>query len=73
MGIALLLALLAQEPVKVAGDEVKPGLVAVYRSLVDPDAVVTRIDPKPALSVGDSSPHPAFRRGPSRSSGPASS
>ncbi len=64
MAIAALLALFLQEPVKVSGDEVKPGLVAVYRSLVDPEAVLTRIDAKPAFTLGDSSPHPRIPPGP---------
>jgi hypothetical protein len=64
MSIAFLFALLVQEPVKVAGDDVKPGLVAVYRSLVDPDATLTRIDAKPAFTLGDSSPHPRIPPGP---------
>src|SRR5688500_627095 len=64
MGIAALLVLLLQEPVKVAGGEVKPGLVAVYRSLVDPGAVLTRIDAKPAFTLGEGSPHPRIPPGP---------
>src|SRR5689334_24909921 len=64
MGFAALLVLLLQEPVKVSGDEVKPGLVAVYRSLVDPEAVLTRIDAKPAFTLDDSSPHPQIPPGP---------
>ena len=64
MQIVALLALLAQDPVRVAGDEVKPGLLAVYRSLVDPEATVTRIDAKPALTLADSSPHPRIPPGP---------
>src|SRR5688572_24665150 len=60
MGIAaLLLALAAQNP-----DELKPGLLAEYRSLVDPAATLTRVDPRPALSVGESSPHPRIPPGP---------
>ncbi|MBI3857897.1 MAG: hypothetical protein HY293_19640 [Planctomycetes bacterium] len=56
---ALLLALVAQNP-----DELKPGLVAVYRSLVDSEATLTRIDAKPAFSLGESSPHPRIPPGP---------
>src|SRR4051812_36212857 len=64
MEIAALLVLFLQEPVKVAGDEVKPGLVAVYRSLVDPGATLTRIDAKPGFTLGGSSPHPRIPPGP---------
>src|SRR3546814_4335017 len=46
---------LFRSPVRVAGDEIQPGLVAVYRSLVDPEATLTRIDAKPAFTLGDSS------------------
>jgi hypothetical protein len=56
---ALLLALAAQNP-----DELKPGLLAEYRSLVDPSAILTRIDAKPAYALGDSSPHPRIPSGP---------
>src|SRR5262245_21761517 len=56
---ALVLALVAQNP-----DELKPGLLAEYRSLVDPSATVTRVDPKPAYALGESSPHPWIPPGP---------
>jgi mono/diheme cytochrome c family protein len=60
MGIAaLLLALFVQNP-----DELKPGLLAEYRSLVDPQATLTRIDAKPAYSVGETSIHPRLPAGP---------
>src|SRR5262245_40394861 len=59
MLIALLLGLAVQNP-----DELKPGLVAEYRSLIDPTATVTRVEPKPAYSLGDSSPHPRIPPGP---------
>jgi len=55
----ILLALLAQNP-----EDLQPGLVAEYRSLVDPAATVTRVDPKPAYSLGESSPHPRIPPGP---------
>jgi cytochrome c553 len=64
MGIAALLLFLAQDPVRVAGDEVKPGLLAVYRSLSDPGATLTRIDAKPVFNLGESSPHPRIPPGP---------
>src|SRR6186997_2835256 len=56
---AFVLSLAAQTP-----DELKPGVLAVYRSLVDPDAIVTRIDSKPAYALGESSPHPRIPPGP---------
>jgi len=64
MGIAALLVLLLQEPVKVPGDELKPGLLAEYRSLAAPDCALTRIDAKPGFTLGDSSPHPRIPPGP---------
>jgi mono/diheme cytochrome c family protein len=57
----LWLALLAQEgPLQVAGDDLKPGLSAIYRS---GDAWVYRIDPRPAFALGHSSPHPRIPPG----------
>ncbi|MFO0911615.1 MAG: PA14 domain-containing protein [Pirellulales bacterium] len=44
--------------------ELFDGLVAVYRSLADPTATVTRIDAKPAFWWADSSPHPRIPPGP---------
>jgi mono/diheme cytochrome c family protein len=65
MGIAaVLLALLGQDPVRVSGDEVRPGLLAVYQSQLDPAATLYRIEPKPALTLGDESPHPRIPKGP---------
>lgn len=48
------------------GDDVAllPGLIAEYRSEVDPAAVLARIDAKPAFSLGVSSPHPRMPPGP---------
>jgi cytochrome c2 len=40
-----------------------PGLVAIYRS---GDAALTRLDPKPCFTWGDSSPHPRLPPGPFR-------
>jgi mono/diheme cytochrome c family protein len=51
-------------PLDVEAEELRPGLVAVYRSLVDPTAVLTRIEPKPAFFLGASSPHPRLPIGP---------
>ncbi|MBI3464006.1 MAG: hypothetical protein HY000_13250, partial [Planctomycetes bacterium] len=47
-------------------DELAPGLVAIYRSLDKDHAApqVARIDPKPAFTWGDSSPHPRIPPGP---------
>jgi mono/diheme cytochrome c family protein len=56
---AVVLALAAQNP-----DELKPGLVAEVRSLIDPTAVVTRIDPKPAYALDGFSLHPRIPPGP---------
>lgn len=44
--------------------DVQPGLVAEYRSEIDPAATLTRIDAKPAFSLGSSSPHPRLPPGP---------
>src|SRR6185295_15120337 len=55
---AIVLALVAQNP-----EDLKPGLLAEYRSLVDPSATVTRVDPKPAYALGESSPHPRIPPG----------
>src|SRR5262249_42163209 len=69
-GISLLLLavsgtlLHAGEPGKPAGpldvepEDLQPGLVALYRSVNDPDARLARTDAKPAFSLGHSSPHP---------------
>ena len=43
-------------------EDLRPGLVAVYRSKVD-NAVLTRVDAKPAFTVGHSSPHPRLAPG----------
>jgi hypothetical protein len=44
-------------------DELQPGLVAHYRSLVDRSAALYRIDAKPAFYLGHSSPHPRLPPG----------
>ena len=51
-------------PADVEPEDVRPGLVAEYRSLTDPQAKVTRIEPKPAFTLGRSSPHPRIPSGP---------
>src|SRR5215217_6538033 len=70
MTAALLLSLLPAAPAAGPGrldlepDDLKPGLVAAYRSLSDPQATVTRVEPKPAFYLGRSSPHPRLPPGP---------
>src|SRR5437763_803253 len=44
--------------------EVRPGLLAEYRSLGPETRSVVRIDAKPAFTWGDSSPHPRIPPGP---------
>jgi hypothetical protein len=44
-------------------DALRPGLVASYRSLGDHNASLTRIDSRPAFSLGHSSPHPRLPTG----------
>jgi mono/diheme cytochrome c family protein len=44
--------------------DLKPGLVAEYRSLDTPRATATRVEPKPAFYLGRSSPHPRLPPGP---------
>jgi len=53
------------EPLRI-GDELRPGLLAVYRSLAaGPEEVpLTRIDSKPSFTWGTSSPHPRIAPGP---------
>jgi cbb3-type cytochrome oxidase cytochrome c subunit/glucose/arabinose dehydrogenase/cytochrome c551/c552 len=48
----------APGPLDVELDELSPGLLAVYRSSVDKNAVIARVDAKPAFTLGHSSPHP---------------
>jgi len=45
-------------------DDLRPGLLAEYRSLADEKAKASRIDPKPAFTLGRSSPHPRLPAGP---------
>jgi glucose/arabinose dehydrogenase/mono/diheme cytochrome c family protein len=45
-------------------EQLRPGLVAVMRSLDDPERSLTRIDVKPAFHLGHSSPHPRLPGGP---------
>ncbi len=62
-GAALLLALAVQEPLRLAGDELKPGLHAVYRSLEAEVPPLERVDARPAFAPGHSSPHPRIPPG----------
>ncbi len=48
----------AASPLDVEVEDLHPGLLAVYRSSVDKDAVLARVDAKPAFTLGYSSPHP---------------
>jgi mono/diheme cytochrome c family protein len=46
-----------------SSDDLKPGLVASYRSREPGGGVVERVDPKPAFTLGHSSPHPRLPPG----------
>lgn len=62
-----LLCLLATSPagpLELEPGDLRPGLVAEFRSLVEKDASVTRIETKPAFYLGRSSPHPRIAPGP---------
>jgi mono/diheme cytochrome c family protein len=50
-------------PVEAEPEDLRPGLVAHYRSLVDKEARLDRLDAKPAFRWGDSSPHPCIPPG----------
>ncbi len=45
-------------------EDLRPGLVAVYRSLEKDGGTMARIDAKPAFALGRSSPHPRIAPGP---------
>jgi glucose/arabinose dehydrogenase/mono/diheme cytochrome c family protein len=51
-------------PLEIELEDLRPGLVASYQSLADKDAVLMRIDAKPAFTIGHSSPHPRIGPGP---------
>src|SRR5262245_38374282 len=51
-------------PLEVEPEELRPGLAAVYHSLSGTGAALHRIDPKPAFTLGESSPHPRVPAGP---------
>ncbi|MFO0822638.1 MAG: hypothetical protein U0792_05875 [Gemmataceae bacterium] len=61
-----LLCLLATSPagpLELEPGDLKPGLIAEFRSLVEKDVTVTRIEKKPAFYLGRSSPHPRIPPG----------
>lgn len=53
-----------RQPADVEPEDLPPGLVAHYRSLADKNAILDRIDTKPAFHLGLSSPHPRIPFGP---------
>jgi glucose/arabinose dehydrogenase/mono/diheme cytochrome c family protein len=53
----------AQEPLRASGEDLRPGLVATYRSLEQGGGDLVRIDPRPAFVLGHSSPHPRIAPG----------
>src|SRR5215210_8666276 len=59
-----ILTVLVAAPLELEPGDLKPGLVAEYRSVAEAEARVTRIDPKPAFTLGRSSPHPRIPPGP---------
>lgn len=64
LGNATSHAQLKQKPADIEPEETQPGLEAQYRSLVDPHAMLSRLDPKPTFNLGLSSPHPRLPTGP---------
>jgi cbb3-type cytochrome oxidase cytochrome c subunit len=54
----------AAGPLEVEPEDLRPGLLASYRSLADPGATLLRVEPKPAFYLGNSSPHPRLPPGP---------
>lgn len=67
IGAAMTLCVLASPiaaPLELEPGDLKPGLVAEYRSVAEPKARVGRIEPKPAFALGRSSPHPRIPPGP---------
>ena len=70
IGVAILICLLVPPADKPLGrldlepGDLKPGVVAEYRSVAEKEASVTRIEPKPAFYLGRSSPHPRIPPGP---------
>jgi cytochrome c551/c552 len=62
--VSLLLWGTQQPPLAVGGDDLRPGLLAHYRSLEKDGGTLTRVDLKPAFTLGHSSPHPRISPGP---------
>jgi glucose/arabinose dehydrogenase/cytochrome c551/c552 len=54
----------AAGPLDVEPEDLRPGLLAAYRSPADPVATLLRVEAKPAFFLGDSSPHPRLPPGP---------
>jgi cytochrome c551/c552 len=54
----------AAGPIELEPGDLKPGLVAHYRSCVDQTATLARVEVKPAFTLGRSSPHPRIPPGP---------
>jgi cytochrome c551/c552 len=54
----------AAKPSDIEWEALRPGLLATYRSLIDPGATLIRMDAKPAFSLGHSSAHPRLPPGP---------
>lgn len=51
-------------PLELDLDELRPGVAAQYRSLVDEACTLTRLEAKPSFYLGFSSPHPRLPAGP---------
>lgn len=71
LGPAIVFSLLTLAPsadkpgrLDVEPEDLRPGLVAEYRSIVDAKVTVARIEAKPAFLLGRSSPHPRIPAGP---------
>jgi cytochrome c551/c552 len=54
----------AAGPIELEPGDLRPGLVARYRSCVDQTATLARVEAKPAFALGRSSPHPRIPPGP---------
>lgn len=64
MSLLISLVLAGQETIQVAGEDLRPGLVAEYRG--SDGATLVRVDAKPSATWGTSSPHPRIPPGPFR-------
>ena len=56
----------SQGPLDVEPEGLQPGLIAVYRPLVAGGRALHRVEPKPAFTLGRSSPHPRIPARPVR-------